>query len=431
MMAVNGIGYGYYGNSYGINNISSLYRRQLQNAARINRSSAVSRSNVTRYLDQSSGNFLKEYNSDMSSLMTSANNLRAGNAAGVWNKTAVTASEPSVLDIKQNYRMNSTDSYEVNVKQLATGQKNVSAGMKASDLAANDAAFSISGANGAVSVDVKALGADGNLKTNGQMLTEIADVVNKSGIGVKASISTKDGVSELSFASEKTGAKNAFEIQGDFAKENGFDKVSEQAADAEYTVAKNGRAERTYTSAENKVDLDYGRLGATLKATGKSTVSIGADHDGVVSSVKKLADQYNDTVKMLRDNEDRGYGVQRQLNNMLNTPISEKSMAQVGITKDSDGYLKVDESKLRDSLMTEPKQTKELLGGSFSLAQGLFDDGRQGLSQSGASLIQNDIQSAQQNSFNNIYNLMGMYSRSGAYTMSNFFTLGNYINMLV
>ena len=40
-MAVNGIGYGYYGNSYGINNISALYRKQLQNAARVNRSSAV------------------------------------------------------------------------------------------------------------------------------------------------------------------------------------------------------------------------------------------------------------------------------------------------------------------------------------------------------------------------------------------------------
>lgn len=430
-MAVNGIGYGYYGNAYGINNISSLYRRQLQNAARVNRSSAVSRSNVTRYLDQSSGNFLKTYNSNMSSLMTSANNLRAGNAAGVWNKTAVTASEPSVLDIKQNYRMNSADTYEVNVKQLATGQKNVSAGMKASDLAANDAAFSVSGAKGSVTVDVKALGEDGNMKTNGQMLTEIADVVNKSGIGVKASISTKDGVSEISFESEKTGKDSAFEIEGDFAKENGFDKVSEQAADAEYTVAKNGKAERTYTSADNKVDLDYGRLGATLKATGKSTVSIGADHDGVVSSVKNLADQYNNTVKMLRENEDRGYGVQRQLNNMLNTPISEKSMNQLGISKDSDGYLRINEDTLRNSLKTEPKLAKELLGGSFSLAQGLFDDGRQGLSQSGASLIQNDIQTSYQNSYNNFFNLMGMYSRSGAYTMSNFFTIGNYINMLV
>lgn len=430
-MAVNGIGYGYYGNSYGINNISSLYRRQLQNAARVNRSSAVSRSNVTRYLDQGSGNFLKTYNSDMSSLMTSANNLRAGNSAGVWNKTAVTASEPSVLDVKQNYRMNSADAYEVNVKQLATGQKNVSKGMAAADAAVSDAAFSISGPKGDFTVDVKALDANGNAKTNGQMLTEIADVVNKSGIGVKASISTKDGVSEISFASEKTGKDSAFKIEGDFAKENGFDEVSEQAVDAEYTVAKNGQAERSYTSAENKVDLDYGRLGATLKATGKSNVSIGADHDGVVSSVKKLADQYNSTVDMLKENVDRGYGVQRQLNNMLNTPISEKSMNQVGISKDSDGYLRVDEDKLRESLQTNPKQAKELLGGSFSLAQGLFDDGRQGLSQSGASLIQNDMQTAQQNSFNNMFNLMGMYSRSGAYTMSNFYTIGNYINMLV
>lgn len=430
-MAVNGIGYGYYGNSYGINNISALYRKQLQNAARVNRSSAVSRSNVTRYLEKSSSNFLKTYNSSMSSLMTNANNLRAGNAAGVWNKTAVSSSEPSVLDIKQNYRMSSPDTYEVDVKQLATGQTNVSNGMTAKDFAASDAAFSISGPNGSFSVDVKALDASGNAKTNGQMLTEIADVVNKSGIGVKASISTKDGVSEISFASEKTGKDNAFKIEGDFAKENGFDKVSEQAANAEYTVAKNGQAERTYSSAENKVDLDYGRMSATLKTTGKSTVSVGADRDGIVSSTKNLVKQYNDTLNMLHENADRGFGVQRQLDNMLNTPISEKSMNQLGISKDKDGYLKIDEDKLRDSLKTNPQQTKELLGGSFSFAQGLFDDGRQGLSQPGASLIQSDMQTGQQNSFNNMFNLMGMYSRSGAYTMSNFFTLGNYINVLV
>ena len=134
---------------------------------------------------------------------------------------------------------------------------------------------------------------------------------------------------------------------------------------------------------------------------------------------------------MLHENADRGFGVQRQLDNMLNTSISEKSMNQLGISKDKDGYLKIDEDKLRDSLKTNPQQTKELLGGSFSFAQGLFDDGRQGLSQPGASLIQSDMQTGQQNSFNNMFNLMGMYSRSGAYTMSNFFTLGNYINVLV
>ena len=77
---------------------------------------------------------------------------------------------------------------------------------------------------------------------------------------------------------------------------------------------------------------------------------------------------------MLHENADRGFGVQRQLDNMLNTSISEKSMNQLGISKDKDGYLKIDEDKLRDSLKTNPQQTKELLGGSFSRAFSMTAD---------------------------------------------------------
>ena len=84
-MSVNGVGY--YGNYYGVNNISSLYRHQIQNASqKVSRVSDSSYSNLRRYVEKSSAGFLKSYNSSMASLMTSANALKSTNKSSVWNK---------------------------------------------------------------------------------------------------------------------------------------------------------------------------------------------------------------------------------------------------------------------------------------------------------------------------------------------------------
>lgn len=431
-MSVNRIGQGYYGNYYGTGSISSLYKLQMQQAIqRTNSSSALNRSNVTRYMDSSSTNFLKSYNSSMASLMSDAGALRTGNASGLWNKTAVSSSDKSVLEVKQNYRMSTQDTYQVDVKQLAAKQKNSSNGIAENALAQKDAVFSISNEKGTFSFRLEAQDKKGNFKTNGQMLKEMAEVVNQSDIGVKASASAKDGISQITFISESTGKKNVFRMEGEFAEANGLGKASTEAQDAVYTVSKNGRQEQTYTSAENTVTLDYGRMSATFGSTGEATVKAGVDIDGVVSATGNLVDSYNSTISMLQKNVDRGYGVERQLNQMRQSSLSDKSLELLGITKDSNGKMYLDETKLRNSLETNPALTKELLGGSFSLAQSMFDDGRQGLSQSGSSLLQNDVETAYNNSYSNPFQLMGLYSRSGAYTMTNFYTVGNFINMLL
>lgn len=430
-MSVNGIGQGYYGNYYGTSSISSLYKTQLQQAMqKINRSSAVSNSNVTRYMDKSSSDFLKTYNSSMSSLMTSASKLRTASNS-VWNSTKISASDEAVMDVEQKYRMSSNDTYEVNVKQLAAGQVNSTNSVAASETAKTDAVFSISNAKGTKTFEVKAQDDAGNFKTNEQMYQEMAAAINESGMGVKAEVSAKDGNVQLTLSSEKTGEANAFKAEGSFAEETGLNKVSKEAQDAKYTVSKNGRQAQEYTASENEVSMDFGRMSATLKKEGKTTLEVGVDNDKVISAVKDVVNAYNSAVTMLQDNFDRGYGVERQLGNMLRMGVAEKSLEKVGIKQDGEGQLHLDEAKLTESLKKNPGLTKELLGGSFSLAQSVFDDGRQGLNQSGASLIQNDLDQARENNLSDPFNLMGLYSRSGAYTMTNFYAIGNFVNMLL
>lgn len=430
-MSINGIGSGLYSNYYGSNRISSLYKLQMQQALQRTNTSTWNRSNVTQYMNSSSQNFLKSYNSSMSSLMTNASTLRSGNTASPWNKTAATSSDTSVLNVEQKYRLSTQDTYQVDVKALATKQENVSDGFQTNALAQNDAALTISNGKGNFSFKVEAKNAEGNFKTNHQMLKEMAAAVNESGMGVKASVSTKDGVSQLTFTAEKTGKDNGFRVEGAFAEAGGLSKASTEAQDARYTVSKNGQQAREYTSAENKVSLDYDRMSATLKKVGKADISIGADTEGVVSATKKLVESYNKTISMLQSNVDRGYGVERQLNQMQNHTMSDKSLELIGITKDSDGKMSLDETALRDALKKDPSLTKDILGGNFGLAQNLFEGGRQGLSQSGASLLQNDVAQAQENSYSNPFRMMGLLNRSGAYTMTNYYTVGNFLNMLL
>ena len=436
-MAVNGIGQGYYGNYYGSTIISALYRMQqrqsvqsTQSVQEVTRSSALNRSNVTRYMDSSSTNFLKEYNSSMADLMKSGSALRSANSS-LWNKMTVSSSDASVLDVQQNYRLSTQDTYKVNVKQLAQGQEMVSNGMASDGMVQTDMVLSLSSTRGSASFNVQAQDQEGNFKTNEEMLKELAEVVNQSDIGVKASVSTKDGVSSLTLASAETGKESAFKVEGKFAEENGLNKVSKEAQDAVYTVSKNGRKEQEFTSADNKVSMDFGRMDATFKKTGNVTIQANVDQENIVSAVSDLVKSYNNTISMLQENADRGSGVVKQLNNMKNTGMSEYSMKLIGITRDDSGKMTLDEEKLKESLQTNPSFTKELLGGSFGLAQMAFEDGRQGLSQSGASLLQNDIQSAMESYYTDPIQMLGMYNRSGSYTMTNLFTIGNYIDMFL
>lgn len=432
-MSVNGIGY--YGNAYGVHNISSLYRRQMQSAVhRVNRSSAVGNSRINRYLEKSSAQFLKSYNSSMSALMTSANALKTANRSGIWNKATAQSANKNVLDVKQNYTMGSLgtkDSYQINVKKLAKAQKNVSTGMEKNTLASTDAELSVSTEKGNFTFRVKAKDAKGTQKTNGQMMREMADTINKSGIGINASINTKDGKSQMVLEAKETGKKNTFALSGDFADKNGLTKPVVEADDAEYTVSKNGQEEKTYTSESNQVSLDYGRLTADLYQVGESTVQIGVHEDKVVSAVKDLVSNYNDTVKMLAKNAERGSGVERQLSRMLDIPISEKSLSLVGLSQDKNGLLQLDESKLKESLSKNPALTKDVLGGSFSIANTMFENGRQGLSQTGASLIENDIGIVQEKYQNNMFMVMSAFGRTSPYAMSNMFTVGSLLNLLV
>lgn len=387
---------------------------------------------VTMTDGSSSMDFLKSYHSTMTDLMQSSNTLRQSNRSGVMNDMVITSSDQSVAEATERYTVRSSKDITVDVAQVAAAQVNVSEGVKGSAQAESGMDFSITDSLGrSVAVSVSQTYDNGNAKTNYQMLKEAAAQINRqSDVGVKAYVEDKDGVSTLRLQGTQTGRNNGFEVSGTLGAAKGLENVSEASQDAVYSVTEGGRTSKR-SSASNDVTVDYGRIGLKLKKEGKVTVSVQADADKIASSVKDLTDSYNNALKLLNDNADRGTGVTNQLRNLVRGLASERSLEKVGITTNKDGTLKLDQDALKKSLKETPYLAKEILGGSYGVAQTGFTKASQAMNANASSLIGNDLKEMQAQSLNDPFNFMNLYSRNGTYNVSNYQALGLMINYLV
>lgn len=394
-------------------------------------SNNVSSGSSTSSLNSGSATFLRNYNSAMSDLMSSANSLRDVNSAGVNNTLTVNSSDKDVLTATKNYTLRKEESFDVSVQQLATAQQNVSDALANNGLATQDAKFSIETGKGSANINVSAVGTNGARKTNRQMLNDVAKEINRQNIGVRASVEVKDGKSTLKLTAKETGTDNSFTVSGQFAEENGLNNVSNAAQNAQYSVTDESGNKREFTSSSNNVSLDYGKASMTLKSVGDATVKIGVSNDTIADAVKDLVDKYNKALSVVSANEGRGSGVKNQLNQMLRGPMPEKSMELIGITKNSDGSLSLDRDKLMEQLEEDPDFTKDLISGTHGFAQGAYRAAETAFSRSANSLIGSDLKQMQEDSSADTMNLMHRFSRSGAYNLTNFYSVGLLMNMLV
>lgn len=434
-MAIGGIGSNNYYGSYGINSSylnsqASLNEAKLQQVLQKASSRYGTNKSQTESLKTNSMSFLKSYNSTMSDVMSSANSLRDLNSSGVTHELTANSSDTSIVDAKTNYKVRSSDTYDISVQQLAASQINTSTAANSNDLALSDANFDITTNRGTASINVSAVDANGSQKTNKQMLNDVAKEINNQNLGVSASVVEKDGKSTLEIKSNQTGAQNAFTVSGDYAQNMGLTNVSQTAQDAKYSVKTNGGAEQQYTSSSNEISLDYGKITANLKKTGNATVSTGVNDKNIISSMEDLVNSYNSALKVLQNNESRGTGVERQLRSMTRALGSNQDMELLGISKNKDGTLSLNKDKLAKSLSENADLTKDIISGTGGFADTLFTKAQNALTTSSNSLINNDVKALKEESANNSTNFLNMYSRSGAYNTMNYYAIGMMMNYL-
>ncbi len=445
-MAISGIG------SYGLNSlysyqssINSLRLTQaLSNNPRLNQSySSSSTSSVMSRKAAMNANvsFVKDYSSTMSDLMNAANELRSSNKNGAMSDLAITSSNSDVATASGKLLVKNDKEYELSVDQIAQAQVNASDGVKGSDYAKSAMNFTVGDGKNSVNVQVGTTKANGGSRTNTQMLQEAADQINKSKVGVKASVVHKDGVASLQLEGKETGEGKNFTVSGEqLGAAAGIDNVKTEASNAKYSVTVDGRTTE-YESEKNNVSIGYYGVDVELKKAGEATLKAGVNSGNVASALGDLVDAYNSSLKFLNDNYDKGSGVGRQLRNMITGIGSEQSLKQLGITVNKDATLSFSKSTFEKNMQKDPSLTKSLVSGMGGIADRMFNKASSAMNVSSRSLINgsgSDVfsgsssgVSSSMSAATNPYSVLGMYSKSGAYNMSNYYAVGMMMNYLI
>ena len=288
-MAINGISS--YSN-YQYQNTLNLLRMSSMRNSSLNAVSAINRIGKTTsssdpYQDVKS--FLTKYQSALTSLESSAAKLSGFSKSNAFNDYQVGSTNEDVADVKAGYKLNGDTDIRLQVESLAQSQQNQS-GFKVGQetaKAGEDMNFEIETSGGNISVSISALNDNGTAKTYNQMYREAAQAINAQDTGVRAQVVNDGGKVSLSIASRKTGEANGFKVTGSTGAATGIENAAIAAQDAVYTVTENGFSQ-SYRSDSNEIDLDVGRIHATLKSTGETNIFTGIDKYKVISALEDL-----------------------------------------------------------------------------------------------------------------------------------------------
>ena len=157
-MAIGGIGSSL-NNMYGITNSYNDYRLQSALAKHgLSKTGSTSGGTSTgSSVGSGSVDFLKQYNTAMSDLLSSANSLMAANSSGVMGNLSVTSSDTDIADASINYRPREAKTFTVDVQQLAQAQQNNSNAIQGGQLASQNMDLKIESAQGrSINVNVSA-----------------------------------------------------------------------------------------------------------------------------------------------------------------------------------------------------------------------------------------------------------------------------------
>jgi Flagellar capping protein len=276
------------------------------------------------------------------------------------------------------------NSYDIDIKQLATSQKTTSQAYTSSTAAVGTGTLNISIGDKTMSLDVT---------SSNNSLQNIRDAINKSSDnpGVTASIVTgKDGA-HLVLTSAATGKDNAFTVTtsgGDGGLSGlDFDPATDTATtlaqDAEYTI--DGL---DVTSASNTDATAIDGVTLTLSKVGESTVTVANDTSVATTAMQNLVTAYNSFISTYQtltkyDETNNEVGaligdatvtsIKSQISSLMGSQANgvasgPKSLSDLGVSFQTDGTLAFDSTKLTKALATNPKETQNLLSGSNGIA---------------------------------------------------------------
>ncbi|WP_019101415.1 flagellar filament capping protein FliD [Chromobacterium haemolyticum] len=341
---------------------------------------AQSQNRVSNYQSQLSS--IGQISSALSALQTSVTAMASGSFLQQFqvtstDNTIATASATSV-GVAGNYALNVTQLAQP--RQLVFDQ--TSGGQAITDQNA-----ALAGAPSALSFTVNGATSTVQLGQNGSTisLSSIADNINSAGIGVNASVVQYNNHYSLVLASSQSGPANAFSISAGGSDSGGTSgntlaglgqssaAASESAAAQDALLTVNGvnvsSSSNTLSNVINGASVNLNKLGQVTLNMSQNTTNVTSTLQSFVSAYNQVISASNSALGGSMKNNSDVIGLQEQLAGLLSTPVSGVDasssyayLAQVGITQQADGTLKLDSSAFITALNANPGAVANLFG---------------------------------------------------------------------
>ena len=277
-----------------------------------------------------------------------SNSIKDLSGAAFVKKGPVSSDQEAMSVKYTGLRPDSIKQTTVQIDQTAKGQLNEGARMNSSDSfgssGANKFSIKINGKTTDFTVNVAA--GDSNIVVQQKM----ADAINSSGIGVKATVESdsKTGVSMLKLESTSTGdnEKSKFtvsDISGSLVAKTGANDISRAAQNAVYSI--NGG--QKLTSQSNSVDIGNGLNVTFNKSTDSAvTISMGRDMGYTKSAIEGMVKSYNDLYveAAQKTNDPKAQNLATKMVNI--SKVYFGSLSEIGIGFDNDGKMTLDQTRL-------------------------------------------------------------------------------------
>jgi flagellar hook-associated protein 2 len=311
----------------------------------------------------------------LSEFQTAMKNL---NSLALFEKRTAISSNTSALTATASKTAQAA-SYQLTVEHLASSSKVATAALSSSYTAPDDGVLSVKLGSADAGVEVAIAAGDTLERIRDKLNTSLKD----QGITANIVNNPADGTSRLVLNAKETGAGKDIIISTDAllsdlaldssveAGANTAGYLGKPAGDAQFTI--DGLVQ---TSASNSVegvipDVTFSLLGKT-EADKPLTLTIGQDNSGVTANIKKFVEAYNKliaTTSQLTSVTQVGEGKppvlgglvgDASVRNLLSGVRSElvnpanqegvQVLADLGITTQKDGTLKIDDAKLSKAL---------------------------------------------------------------------------------
>lgn len=257
--------------------------------------------------------------------------------------------------------------YEVKLKAIANPQKNSGTSLSGASASVvsqgvNEFTIALGGKTTKLSVVIA------EHDTNDQALSKLQEAINAAKTGITATMlpDADTGHLKLELCSDHTGTDQAFKVEdviGNAMSATGVRNVTQIASNASYSV--NGGA--IQTSQSNTIELEKDKVTVTLLAPSMETVRIQVNPnvDKIISQVSELISSYNAMVGRLTE---AGGILNPSIRKSLDFLVDSPTYEQLGLYRDGDGLLQLDEEQFKKNLSLNFDQTTRAISSHVGLA---------------------------------------------------------------